>query len=106
VSLGKSLNELLGWGGPLTHRQYRAWRIFLADQYDRPTQESYYLMQIAQQVHAIPARVWGKADKTPLTSFRLRFGEPEERPKSKEEAAAWSRAIWAARLSAGEQGKT
>jgi hypothetical protein len=87
------LNELMGWSGPLTHRQYVAWSEFLADEMEVPSRSDYYAMSIVAEIRSLFNK------NVRLEHCRLRFRRKGERPKvSKETAAAWSKAAWGARL--------
>lgn len=44
------LHQVLGWDGPMTARQYRAWQRFLLDDYNRPSRSDHYAMQVAAEV--------------------------------------------------------
>ena len=73
------LNELLGWKGPLTHRQFEAWRAWLQSEWNEPSRTDHYLMMLAQYLWAIPARVWGKNPDVPgLDRFEIPFSFEEK----------------------------
>lgn len=40
----------MGWPGPVTYRQYKAWMSWLDDQWNSPDRHDFYLMQIAAEV--------------------------------------------------------
>jgi hypothetical protein len=67
---GKTINELLGWQGPLTHRQFQMWQewVFIVDK-NHPSRDNYYMMQCAQ--------VWGGGD---LSTYKIPFEEKEVKP--------------------------
>jgi hypothetical protein len=85
----------LGWPGPLTHRQYRAWQAWLDGQWNRPDRTDHYLMLIAQRV------LQAQGAKVTLEQQRLTFGRAAVAPApalTREEAAARAQAVWFARL--------
>ena len=41
----------MGWPGPMTDRQFRAWQLWLAFDLNRPSKLETYLMRIAQRAH-------------------------------------------------------
>lgn len=45
--LGKGINELMGWPGPMTGRQFRVWQVWLELQMNRPSRADCYAMQAA-----------------------------------------------------------
>lgn len=48
--LHKHLHELMGWDGPLTHRQYECWTQWLnIHAFNHPSRTDHYLMQIATE---------------------------------------------------------
>lgn len=47
MQLRKHLHEVLSWEGPLTHRQYVVWQAWFSTQWDEPSRNDYYLMQVA-----------------------------------------------------------
>jgi hypothetical protein len=44
------LHELMGWEGPMTHRQYLCWQEWLAQDLDRMDRTSYYLAGVICEV--------------------------------------------------------
>jgi hypothetical protein len=84
---------LLGWPGPLTHRQCRAWQDWLDADWNQPSRTDHYLMLIAQRV------LQAQGAKVTLAQQRITFGRQRAAPVlSREEAAARSQAVWFARL--------
>jgi hypothetical protein len=68
--LGKGLNELMGWAGLITHRQFLAWQEWLAQDLDRPSRSDHYLMQAAAEAR----RCWVKEpNKVRIEDMRLEF---------------------------------
>jgi hypothetical protein len=67
------LHQLLGWRGPMTHRQFVTWRAWLEMQWNRPTKDDWYSMQIACEV----SRITAKNKKKPRPKhFQLEFSDP------------------------------
>lgn len=82
----------MGWPGPVTHRQYLLWQIWLDLQWDRPTLSDYYLMQIAAEVKRVLSK---SPNKIKLKDFLLKFGNQREKvQETPEQAAAKSKAAW------------
>lgn len=50
------VHDVLGWPGPVTHRQYAAWQRFLLEDYNRPSRADHYAMQVAAEVFRTIAR--------------------------------------------------
>lgn len=70
--LKKNLNDVLGWGGVLTHRQFIAWQCWLNAQLNVPTRDNFYQMQIACEVR----RTFTKnPNKINPNQFKLEFGK-------------------------------
>ena len=63
----------MGWPGPMTHRQFRAWQAWLARQWDEPDRTDHYLMQVAAEVRRSAAG--RKARQVKLEHLRIRFVE-------------------------------
>ncbi len=51
--LKKQLHEVMGWSGPMTHRQYLALVYWMDLEWDRPNRTDYYLMQVAACVERL-----------------------------------------------------
>lgn len=64
------LHELMGWPGPMTARQFRAWRAWLEMQWNLPDRGDFYAMQIAA-AHGV---------KDPYIKFPERRAERREWP--------------------------
>ena len=47
--LKRQVHELMGWTGPLTHRQYLGWQAWLEIEWDRPSRSDWYAMQVAAE---------------------------------------------------------
>ncbi len=76
----------MGWDGPLTHRQFKAWRRFLGDQMNEPNRSDYYAMAVASEVRifriALNQMFGGKGDfkDADFEKFKLSWKEisPQE----------------------------
>lgn len=68
------LHELLGWQGPMTHRQYVAWQEWLKIEQNQPDRGDHYVMQLTMQVEKI-IRMWTKnTNGMKLSEFHIPFG--------------------------------
>jgi hypothetical protein len=80
------------------------WVSYLNAEWEHPDPHCFYMMSIAAEVRRVLAK---NPNAIKLEDFRLKFrGAVEEkpaRPQTREEAAAWSKAVWGARLRAGPQ---
>lgn len=76
-----------------THRQFRSWMAWLEREWDRPSRDTQYLMQIAQVVRQGQTRTPGAVT---LDQFRLRFSKPT--PRDVATATANAKAAWLARV--------
>lgn len=92
--LGQQLHEVMGWEGPMTHRQYLAWRYWLAEDRNAVGKQEAYLMQIACEVrrvlHSSPSNV-------KISDFKLTFETGRHTPESEatpEEASRVSKLRW------------
>lgn len=74
------LHELMGWQGPMTHRQHSAWQAWLDMQWDVPDRHDAYLQQVAFEVHRANLRV-KKPNKAKIGKFRLKFDRPRKSAK-------------------------
>jgi hypothetical protein len=94
---GQDLRSLCGWEGPLTHRQYTAWSMFLEDQWNQPDRHDWYQMQTA----FVMARVLG-GSKADLEDFKLSFQSRKTlsnaRPLNIAEETALAKQAWFARV--------
>lgn len=87
--LGMHLHDLLGWVGPMTHRQFSAWQRWLRDRWEVPSRSDYYLMQIAFEARNILRSLAGSGRSLSLEDFKLKFGTaPAVRQQSPEELKA------------------
>jgi hypothetical protein len=88
------VHDLLGWPGPMTHRQYLAWQAWLDEEWERPNRTDQYLMQVALEV--VRGRMKNPR-KAELQNFRLTFKGKKtlKRPKlTKEQVTIYSKARW------------
>lgn len=73
--LGKHLHEVLGWNGPLTHRQFVLWNLWLDEQLNIPTRDNYYQMQVACETR----RMFSKNPQgIKIDHFKLKFKREKE----------------------------
>lgn len=77
--LSKHLHEVMGWVGPMTHRQFTLWQTWLNAQLDIPSRDNYYQMQIACEQR----RTFSKnpKDVTP-DQFKLTFTSKDDTNKT------------------------
>lgn len=90
----------MGWRGPTTHRQFRAWQVWLMMDLDRPSRADWYSMEVRAEVRRGWVKDPGKVD---ANDFKLRFKDPRQaEAKSSEEerimAAKMSRGTWLAAM--------
>lgn len=78
-----SLHELLGWPGPMTHRQYQAWQTWLEHEWDFPTKDQQYLMSIACEVRRVLAK---NPDSHKLEHLKLKPRKRGKVRRTKEES--------------------
>lgn len=91
---GKMLHELMGWPGPMTHRQHVAWLEWWTSQQDVPNRGDWYLMQLDRTVKCLLAK---DPDKIKLEHSKLKFGVPmPEKPAGpmSAEDLAMHKAMW------------
>lgn len=48
--LKKQLHEIMGWPGPMTHRQFLVWQAWLDKEWNVPSRSDWYAMQTAREV--------------------------------------------------------
>lgn len=88
-----TLNQLLGWSGPLTHRQavmLEAWR---EAQWNHPDRHDYYVMMLA----AIQARANSKSPQSiQPRHFKLVFSRSNVKlsPEERKQRIAFSKGAW------------
>ena len=80
------LHELMGWDGPMTHRQFLAWQAWQRLDIERPQRaEIVYTMQVAQAAGGY---------KLPLQDHAITFETTDdEEPKTRRQSAAEMKAI-------------
>lgn len=74
------LHDVLGWTGPVTHRQYVAWQQFLRDDMNRPSRADHYVMQASQQF-LLPHLKEGTSPPG-IAAFKITFGDDPTDPAS------------------------
>ncbi len=95
------LHDLMGWEGPMTHRQFTAWMRWLSVDSKRPKLTDYYLMQVACEVRRKFMRNPGSVK---IKEMRLKFDQTkEESGLTREEAARRSKLAWGIRLAAAQR---
>lgn len=113
--LGIHLHELLGWPGPMTHRQFLAWQAWRRIDVGVPGKTELYLANVAAEVRRTPGRVWGKEPDVALQDLFLKPAEEEDQnqlvqPGETEEEArkrigAWQQSTMHARHGLDEHGR-
>lgn len=69
--LGKTLNEVMGWSGPTTHRQYLSWSEYLDSLWNEPSRTDHYIMRNTLEIiHSRP-----KAKARDLKDMKIKFRE-------------------------------
>jgi hypothetical protein len=94
--LKKQLHEIMGWPGPMTHRQYVAWQFWLAGEWNEPARGDWYVMALTAAVRQVLAK---NPNAIKVEQQKLRFGGAEGKAapppqRSREQAAAASKARW------------
>lgn len=85
-----SLNELLGYDGPMTHRQYLGWVVWLRAQLNVPSRADHYAMQTASAA----------AGGVELSKLKITFGDGDQGL-----TAADIDAVWNARFLGGHRNR-
>lgn len=83
-----------------TYREYLIWMEYLNQELNNPSRTDYYLMQVAQAITSL-----FKKDKRGITLDKFVLTFKPQRPKSKEQLAAESKASWMQILSSKNKGK-
>lgn len=87
------LHDLMGWRGPMTERQYRAWQAWLLMELDVPSRADWYAMQVAQ---------YSCSKARPLSAFKIPFKTgPNMKPSDEEQAAQVAEAKRRAKIRGG-----
>lgn len=87
----------MGWPGPMTHRQYLCWEVWLDLEWNRPNRTDHYLASVATEVRRGNAR---KPRSVGLKHLMLKFKTPTKpvrRPLTeaeKKHATAMAKARW------------
>lgn len=81
----------MGWPGPMTHRQFRAWRAWLDMQWDRPSRTDHYIMQATAE--SIRPHV-KKGTKVKTSDYRLSFSPDGKRKATPVQSPEENRAAW------------
>lgn len=69
--LKKHLHEIMGWDGPMTHRQFVCWNEWLDFvSINQPSRDNYYQMQVACETRRSNSK---KPQNIKLDSFKLKF---------------------------------
>lgn len=89
--LGRTLGELCGWGGPMTHREAEAWRSYLDWRDTVPSRADWYAMQTAALVDNVLDAFRKTKRNATAADMRMRPAPPPETP---ERRAARSQAVW------------
>ena len=84
-----------GW----THREYLTRLAWIGEEWNRPSREDVYRMQIAAEVRRANAKDPNRVD---LEDFKLKFKErsPKSSEVTKQQRVDLSKAVWQARLQA------
>jgi hypothetical protein len=97
--LGVPLHKLLGWPGPMTHRQYRAWDEWLLLELNRPGRLEHYVLLVVREVRRFMG-MFTKDGAGPLDldsmriPFERRAPAPPPTPQAAAERGARSKAVW------------
>lgn len=78
----RPIHELLGWRGPMTHRQFKAWQEWEREQWNHPSRDNWYEMQTACEVRRVLMK--DKSATTPQ-DFKMRFVDPKPVQSSPQE---------------------
>lgn len=106
-----SINDLLGWPGPLTARQVAAWQQWHFNDLNEPGKVESYLMAIAADIRRVPSHVWGKRSDVQMDQCKITFVQkppepaltPDELTEKRKQAAEYSKAAWRSMWSAQRQ---
>jgi hypothetical protein len=66
----------MGWDGPMTHRQYRAWEAWLEGEWNRPSRTDHYLMKLTATLIAVNSK---KGAAVPTDKLKVKFVTPSRR---------------------------
>ena len=76
----------------IPYQQFKAWMLYLDEQWDTPSRTDHYLMALRSDLSAI----FGTRGK--LEDYLIKFTRRQEKKKLTKEAIAWSKACWKAAL--------
>lgn len=82
----------------ISHREFQAWNLYLAEAWNSPNKTEYYLMQIALEVRRSNSR---RPNKHKLEHMKLSFDTGQPKPKKKvdrNKAVVQAKSVWAARF--------
>lgn len=68
--LRQPLHRLLGWSGPMTHRQLACWKLWLREEWNQPDRGDWYLMQCTAMQSA--------KENVKVDDFRIKFSSSQE----------------------------
>lgn len=77
--LKQSLNELMGWSGTMTHRQFIVWKKWLHDEWERPSRSDKYIMRLTYIVDNMFTQ---PANLPPEDNYRLKYTRNVPPPRS------------------------
>lgn len=87
----------MGWEGPLTHRQFEAWRAWELDDMNVLGKNEYYLMQTACEARRVLS---SKPSSIKLEHFKLTFKDKTSRPmdEASKNMLAVTKSVWITRM--------
>lgn len=91
--MGVTLNQYMGWFGPLTHRQHLLNVMLTEEEFNRPSRTDYYIMSLTATVQRLLAKNPQSItlDQQQITfTKKTKESEEEERKRQIE----FSKAIW------------
>jgi hypothetical protein len=79
----------MGWRGPVTHRQHKAYLAWFTIEWNMPDRHDTYIMQLTATVHNMMA-------KTPVESnkFKMKFVPAPKEEANQDNIAAASKSVW------------
>ena len=84
----------MGWPGPMTRRQFLAWRAWLDSQWNRPSRTDNYVMQVAAEIRRGHVK---RPRSVKHEHFELQFKVSGKKPRHEqlpEQKAALSKGKW------------
>ena len=70
--LGMHLHDLMGWLGPMTHRQFVVWEEWLGEQWDKPNRTDHYIMKAGAMA--------GRVREIDLNKIKIQFKQSLSKP--------------------------